>query len=57
MPFKEIGPDQYRGPSGKVFNRKQVALYYANNGAFPANPKSKKERLREKVRRRNHKQA
>jgi hypothetical protein len=34
MPFKKVGKDKYRSPSGKSFNEKQVKLYYANDG-FP----------------------
>ena len=34
MPFTRIGPDQYRSPSGRIFNEKQVALYHAHDG-FP----------------------
>ena len=41
MPFKRIGPDQYRSPSGRIFNEKQVALYHAHDG-FP----KKGERVR-----------
>ena len=35
MPFEKLGADKYRGPSGKVFNRKQVAMYYSRGGSFP----------------------
>lgn len=31
MPFEKVGPDEYRGPSGKIFNRKQVRLAYATD--------------------------
>lgn len=31
MPFEKVG-NKYRGPSGRIFTKKQVALYYANNG-------------------------
>ena len=34
MPFKKLGANRFRGPSGKVFNRKQVRLYYARGGKF-----------------------
>jgi hypothetical protein len=40
MPFKKVtsGKDKgkFKGPSGKVFNKAQVALYYAKGGKFPA---------------------
>ncbi len=35
MPFTKIGNKQYVSPSGRKFNQKQVALYYANGGKFP----------------------
>jgi hypothetical protein len=31
MPFEKIGPDEYKGPSGKTFNQKQVKLAYATD--------------------------
>jgi len=35
MPFIKIGPNKYRGPSGKVFDYNQVKLYYSHGGSFP----------------------
>ena len=32
MPFKKVGPNKYKSPSGKVFTKKQVEAYYATNG-------------------------
>jgi len=32
MPFKKVGPDDYVSPSGRHFNKEQVALYYATDG-------------------------
>lgn len=29
MPFTPIGKGKYKSPSGRVFTKKQVALYYA----------------------------
>ena len=47
MPFKPIesGKDKgkYRSPSGRVFTKKQVDLYYAGGGAFPKGKGSKKK--------------
>lgn len=40
MPFKKVGPNKYKSPSGKTFTKKQVALYYATNG-FKKKPKKK----------------
>ena len=31
MPFKKAG-EKYTSPSGMVFTKEQVALYYATNG-------------------------
>jgi hypothetical protein len=36
MPFTKVGPDQYRSPSGRLFNQKQVDLYHAHGDSFPA---------------------
>jgi len=32
MPFKKIGPNKYKSPSGRKFTKKQVKLYYATDG-------------------------
>jgi len=34
MPFKKVGKNKYRSPSGKIFTLKQVKLYYASHGTF-----------------------
>ncbi len=44
MPFKKMSKakgkkQMYMGPSGRKFTKKQVALYYANNEAFPGKKK------------------
>lgn len=31
-PFKKIGPNTYKSPTGKKFTKKQVKLYYATDG-------------------------
>ena len=41
MPFTKLGPNKYRGPSGKVFNYNQVQLYYSRGGSFPGQTKHK----------------
>src|SRR5215475_4931148 len=35
MPFTKIGRNKYESPSGRTYNKKQVALYYAGGGHFP----------------------
>lgn len=40
MPFKKLGTDKYKGPSGKIFNLNQVKMYYARGGSFPGGQKS-----------------
>jgi hypothetical protein len=40
MPFKKTSGGKFKSPSGRVFTKKQVTLYYANGGKFP---KSKKK--------------
>jgi len=37
MPFKKYGK-KYKSPSGRIFTKKQVALYYATGG-FKRKPK------------------
>jgi hypothetical protein len=36
MPFKKVtkgkGKGKYRSPSGRLFTKKQVKMYYATNG-------------------------
>lgn len=34
MPFTKIGVNRFRSPSGRIFTRKQVRLYYARGGKF-----------------------
>lgn len=32
MPFKKVGRNSYRSPSGRKFTKRQVAAYYATKG-------------------------
>ena len=32
MPFQKIGPNKFKSPSGRIYTKKQVQLYYATNG-------------------------
>ena len=32
MPFKKVGKNKYKSPSGRKFTKKQIKLYYATNG-------------------------
>jgi len=43
MPFKKIGKNEYKSPSGRIFTSKQVKLYYATEG-FTKKPKRKTKR-------------
>lgn len=45
MPFKKVGKNKYRSPSGRIFTKKQVALYYATDGFSKP---LKKNKLRKK---------
>jgi len=45
MPFKKIGADKYKSPSGKIFTKKQVALYYASGGKFPKKKNKKNDKF------------
>lgn len=42
MPFKKVGPNKYRSPSGRIFTAKQVKAYYATKG-FSRKPRKKKK--------------
>lgn len=48
MPFTKItrgkGRGKFRSPSGRVFNKKQVRLYYALGGRFPGQKKKSSKR-------------
>ena len=41
MPFKKVGANKYRSPSGRRFTAAQVRLYYATKG-FTRKPKKKR---------------
>ena len=41
MPFKKLGKDRYEGPSGRVFTKKQVEVYYAHGERFPGRKQRK----------------
>ena len=45
MPFKKVGPNKYKSPSGRTFTKKQVEAYYATGGfkRAPHKPKSKRK--------------
>lgn len=30
MPFKKVGKNRYKSPSGRVWTKKQIRAYYAN---------------------------
>ena len=32
MPFKKVGPNKYKSPSGRKWTKKQVVAYYATDG-------------------------
>jgi hypothetical protein len=43
MPFQKVSGGKFKSPSGKTYTKKQVALYYANDG-FPDHKKAAKKR-------------
>ncbi len=43
MPFLKVGPNRYRSPSGKIWTKKQIKLYYATHG-FKDKPKKRKKK-------------
>jgi len=46
VPFRKItrgkGRGKYRSPSGRVFTKKQVRLYYARGGTFKKSGRKKR---------------
>lgn len=43
MPFKKVGKDRYKSPSGKTYSGKQVKAYYATGG-FKRKPTKKRKK-------------
>jgi hypothetical protein len=41
MPFQKVSGGKFKSPSGKLYTKNQVALYYANDG-FPEKSAKKK---------------
>jgi hypothetical protein len=44
MPFKKVGRNKYRSPSGRTFTAAQVRLYHAHGGHFPRRKRAGKKR-------------
>jgi len=47
MPFKKVGK-HFVSPTGRKFTKKQVAMYYANNGEFPKGQKKRRKKRKKK---------
>jgi hypothetical protein len=47
VPFRKIGKNKYKSPSGRTWTTKQVRLYYATKG-FTKKPKKPKVKKRKK---------
>jgi hypothetical protein len=45
MPFKKIGKNKYKSPSGKKYTKKQVVMYYSTDGFKNVKRKKKKVRI------------
>lgn len=43
MPFRKVGPNRFKSPSGKTYTAKQVKAYYATQG-FKREPSKPKKR-------------
>lgn len=41
MPFEKVGKNDYVGPSGRHFNKKQIKRYHANDESFDVKPQKK----------------
>jgi len=48
MPFKKRSDGKYVSPSGKVFTKKQVQMYYATDGFKKSKIKGKKKSKKRK---------
>ena len=52
MPFTKIesgkNKGKYRSPSGRIFTKKQVALYHAHNQSFPRGGNARKKKPKRK---------
>ncbi len=44
MPFRKVGRNKYRGPSGRIFNLNQVRMYYARGGTFKKTRRRRKRK-------------
>jgi len=42
MPFRKVGKNKYKSPSGRTYTAKQVRAYYATNG-FKRKPRKRKK--------------
>jgi len=42
MPFRKVGKNKYKSPSGRTYNARQVRAYYATNG-FKRKPRKRKK--------------
>jgi hypothetical protein len=43
MPFRKVGKNKYKSPSGRTFTKKQVGFYYASGGTFKRTKRGKKK--------------
>jgi hypothetical protein len=48
MPFKKVGANKYRSPSGKEYTSSQVKLYYSLGGKFPGQDRTDSSKKKEK---------
>jgi hypothetical protein len=48
MPFQKVSGGKFKSPSGKLYTKKQVALYYANDG-FPEKGAKKRPAKKRKL--------
>ena len=49
MPFKKVGKNKYKSPSGRTYTDSQVKLYYSLGGHFPSrNEKDDKKKDKSK---------
>jgi hypothetical protein len=45
MPFKKVGRNRYKSPSGRTYTKRQVRAYYATDGwKKPVRKKRRKKR-------------
>ena len=49
MPFKKVGRNKYKSPSGRTWTERQMKAYYATDGFTKGKTKAKKRKTKRKT--------